>query len=84
MNSLNYNPVLQNFIKMRQNLNASTSSSSKKELPRSLHQLPKPDNSMTIAMIIEHTPSDKDVKEYFKRRVEELVQEQEEEEAQKK
>jgi hypothetical protein len=73
------NPALQNFINMRQRYTAG--SSSKKEPARSMYQMPKPESKLTLGSIIQDTPSDKDVKEYFKNRILELVAKREEKEA---
>jgi hypothetical protein len=79
---MQYNPALQNFVNMRKSYVAK-SNASHSEAPRSLYQMPKPNTDITLGSIIEHTPSDKDVKEYFKKRVIELVERQEEKEKEK-
>jgi hypothetical protein len=64
------NPFLRNFVQMRRQL-AQKESAGKKE-PARIGALPKPDDDTTLQSIIENTPADKVVREYFKRRVEEL------------
>lgn len=77
---MEYNTLLKHLISSRKNASSRTAS---KEPPRSMYQMPKPNTDMSLGSIIEHTPSDKDVKEYFKKRVIELVERQEEKEKEK-
>lgn len=74
---MEYNSLLKHLSHTRKNASLQTV---RKEAPRGMNQMPKPNNDISIATIIEHTPSDKDVKEYFKKRVSQLVERQEEKE----
>ena len=71
---MDYNPFLRNFVQMRRQM-AQKESAGKKEPPR-IGALPKPNDDVSLQHIIENTPSDKIVREYFKRRVEELSAEE--------
>jgi hypothetical protein len=67
------NPFLRNFVQMRRQI---AQKESAKETIKPLGALPKPNNDTTLQSIIENTPSDKVVREYFKRRVDELSAEE--------
>ncbi len=68
------NPFLRSFVQMRRQI--AQKESGKESAIKPIGSLPKPNNETTLQSIIEHTPSDKVVREYFKRRIEELSAEE--------
>lgn len=69
------NQFLRDFIKMRQNL-VTTSAPVTKKSSKDLRSLPDTDNAVSLKSLIDDKPSDKVVKEYFKRRISELETEE--------
>ena len=70
------NKFLTDFIKMRQQLNTSNVNTAKKP-QNSLNKMPEPKNDMTLAYLISEKPARKEVIDYFRSRIDDLVAEEE-------
>jgi hypothetical protein len=69
------NPFLRDFIKMRQGLAENAKAKDKKGI-KPLNSLPDVEKTVSLKYLIEEKPSEKVVKEYFKKRIEELETEE--------